>query len=137
MVSSATPSSLPADVNLAALARDLLQDLPPELQHVQPELLATQAAWLLGAAEHGVPRDEPVPAATQSIRRRLVSGLFSRLLAAWDGSPSAAPAIIGELRRLESVRAACRPRADQVFAAELADQGGLSLVVEVAHDMRS
>jgi signal transduction histidine kinase len=38
---------------------------------------------------------------------------------------------------LERARSACVPVPDQSFVAELSDRGGLDLVVEVAHDMRS
>jgi signal transduction histidine kinase len=45
--------------------------------------------------------------------------------------------MLSTLARLEAVRHACLPCPDHAFAAELADRGGLALVVEVAHDMRS
>jgi signal transduction histidine kinase len=79
----------------------------------------------------------PVQGATLVLRRRIIDALRTDLLGEWAINPPTSSVIIETLSCLERLREACVPAPDQALAAELADHGGLDLVVEVGHDMRS
>jgi signal transduction histidine kinase len=69
--------------------------------------------------------------------RRLLELLRAQLLDAWAAAPPPAVEVIEQLRALEHVRAAVEPAWSDFFNARLSGPGGLDLVVEVAHDLRS
>jgi len=79
------------------------------------------------------------------LRRRIIEVLRTALIEVWAERPADAAAnaaanagaMLAALQVLEQAQAACAPGPEQSFAAELADRGGLDLVVEVGHDMRS
>jgi hypothetical protein len=63
--------------------------------------------------------------------------LRGALVRQWTEQPADAASMLTALQTLERAYDACLPGPEQSFAAELADRGGLDLVVEVGHDMRS
>jgi signal transduction histidine kinase len=71
------------------------------------------------------------------LRRRIVELLRAETVRAWQQQAPPVQTVVEVLALLERAREACVPVLEQTFAAELADRGGLDLVVEVAHDMRS
>jgi len=134
MASSATQSSPRAETPLERARLRLLQNPPAELAQLTPEVFVGELDWVL--AHQGGTVDVEAPPATRVLRRLLIDELRAHLLSEWD-SVSDAQSVRLALQRLEATSEACRPRGEQAFAAELAGQGGLNLVVEVAHDMRS
>jgi signal transduction histidine kinase len=137
MGSSAIRSSPRVDVPLRQAADRLLEDLPAELRQLAPDFVGAQVEWVLASSDGRQPDEDPVAPATLVVRRLLIDALGSQLLAAWNGAAEEAPEVVRALQRLELAREAGRPHDERAFAAELADQAGLNLVVEVAHDMRS
>jgi signal transduction histidine kinase len=79
------------------------------------------------------------PRARSIVGRRLLELLSGSLLrrARDGGRPLSADETLDLLRGLEEVRAAIEPNWGQFFASRLAGPGGLELVVELAHDLRS
>ena len=71
--------------------------------------------------------------------RRLLELLRAELVAGLTAldEPPAVSGILTTLRRFEEVRRRVEPDWDQHFASRLAGPGGLELVVDVAHDLRS
>jgi hypothetical protein len=69
--------------------------------------------------------------------RRLLELLTSQVLRQTRGGPASAEETLELLRGLEDVRAGIEPNWGQHFASRLAGPGGLELVVELAHDLRS
>jgi signal transduction histidine kinase len=115
----------------------LLVELPPELADLGFAEIESHIEWIgaaLQAAEPSCPDDH---GAAVVARRRVLELLRAELVRCWSAEPPEACAMVEALSRLERVRTACTPALDQSFTAELADYGGLDLVVEVAHDMRS
>lgn len=126
-----------AGVQLRAAAARVLAAPPSDLAWVPRRDLRRNLVWLLRASrgdfghrrfEHGV---------TTVVRRQIVDAVRADLLNSWDVDTPSAPAMLEVLLFLERARSACVPVPDQSFVAELSDRGGLDLVVEVAHDMRS
>jgi signal transduction histidine kinase len=119
-------------------AARLLAQLPEDLSDLGMAEVERHLEWIqracfgegnvTSADEHG---------ASVVARRRVLELLRAQLVRCWAADPPAADVMIDALSRLETVRACCTPALDQAFTAELADYGGLDLVVEVAHDMRS
>jgi signal transduction histidine kinase len=119
-----------------AVAR-LLAELPPEVADLGFAEIASHIDWIGAAMDTGAVSSDDVHGVTVVARRRVLELLRAELVRYWAGAPPDATAMIDALSRLEQVRASCTPTLDQAFTAELADYGGLDLVVEVAHDMRS
>jgi signal transduction histidine kinase len=119
-----------------AVAR-LLAELPPEVADLGFAEIASHIDWIGAAMDTGAVSSDDVHGVTVVARRRVLELLRAELVRYWAAAPPDATAMIDALSRLERVRAACTPTLDQAFTAELADYGGLDLVVEVAHDMRS
>jgi len=69
--------------------------------------------------------------------RRLLELLRAELLEAWAVDPPPAPEVVAQLQAVELVRAAVEPVWSDFFNSRLSGPGGLDLVVEVAHDLRS
>jgi signal transduction histidine kinase len=69
--------------------------------------------------------------------RRLLELMRAELLDGWAATPPPAAEVIEQLRAMEHVRAAVEPAWSEFFNARLSGPGGLDLVVEVAHDLRS
>jgi signal transduction histidine kinase len=124
--------------SLTAAAERTLAEPPTELAHIQVAELERNLAWVIAAFEggHGA-RDLQEPGANLILRRRIIDVLRRCLLQEWAETRPDGDYMLRTLARLEAIRDACLPGPDQAFAAELADRGGLELVVEVAHDMRS
>lgn len=126
-----------ADAELRCASARVLANLPEDLARIRGEEVARQLDLLTGTA----PPDESRARATGSVlmlRRRVLDLLRAELLRHWrEHSTPTPPAMLAVMERLEVAAAACRPGRDSDFAAELADHGGLDLVVEVGHDMRS
>jgi signal transduction histidine kinase len=124
-----------AGAEIGGAASRIRDRLPVELnlddiqlrEHLLWVAQATRGA-VLGAGETG---------ATIVLRRRIVDLLRQDLVARWADHPPETTTMLDTLQSLEQALQACVPAAEQSLAAELTDQGGLDLVVEVAHDMRS
>jgi signal transduction histidine kinase len=124
--------------SLGEAAACVAHDLPSDLSHLPYSEIARHLLWL-GRACSG--RVEPTAAAesgsTTVLRRRLLDVLRARVVADWADCPPSPEVMVQTLRRLETAHGALLAGHDQSLSAELADVGGLDLVVEVAHDMRS
>jgi signal transduction histidine kinase len=117
-----------AAVRVAAL-------LPPDL-HLGEEEVWNHLAWIASVCvDYPASLDDNGYVLT--IRRRLVDLIREEMVRGWSVRPSSREAMLDALQRLERAQKACVPSCEQTFAAELADHGGLDLVVEIAHDMRS
>jgi signal transduction histidine kinase len=76
--------------------------------------------------------------ATVVLRCRLLQELRSETLAEWSASrPPAAADMLAVLNGFERAQSMLEPVADDGFTRRLSEPGGLGLVVEVAHDLRS
>jgi signal transduction histidine kinase len=93
--------------------------------------------WIAQAGTGEAPGSDDETGATVALRRQLIGLLRTALVEDWAAAPALPEDMLRALTLLERAQRACTPSLDQEFAAELADQGGLDLVVEVAHDMRS
>jgi signal transduction histidine kinase len=69
--------------------------------------------------------------------RRLLELLRAQLLEGWAAADPSASEVIELLRAVERVRETLEPGWSDFFNSRLAGPGGLDLVVEVAHDLRS
>lgn len=116
-------------------AQRVRDQLPSDLQLGDDEL-THHFVWIARACQADTPDDEQ-DGATLTLRRRLIELLRADIVRYWNETPPAGPDMLETLTRLERAQNACRPSLEQSFAAELADRGGLDLVVEVGHDMRS
>jgi signal transduction histidine kinase len=129
-----------ADPHIRHAVQRLLDAQPMHLTQlaVGGDLLPS-LQWLVQAWQGTADPDDgaPVQGATLVLRRRIIDALRTDLLGAWASAPPSAAVVVETLARLERLRGACVPAPDQALAAELADHGGLDLVVEVGHDMRS
>ena len=109
--------------------------LPPELQ-LKPEDVARHMDWIATACVTGA-ADPGENGAVLTLRRRLIELVREEVLRSWGDELPDAALMLETMQRLERAQRACVPDFEQAFTAELADHGGLDLVVEVAHDMRS
>lgn len=124
-----------AGPEIAGAAARVAGALPPDLPLREDEITG-HMAWIAGACV-GTLTEQAENGATLTLRRRLVELIREDLISRWaEGSPEPG-SMLESLQRLERAQRACVPTAEQAFTAELADRGGLDLVVEVAHDMRS
>jgi signal transduction histidine kinase len=98
--------------------------------------IARHLIWIAGACM-GEELEAAPNGATLTLRRRLLERIRQELVQGWTETAPDSAAMLETLTRLERAHRACDPTVDQVLTAELADHGGLDLVVEVAHDMRS
>ena len=137
MGSSATRSSPRVETSLRQAASRLLQHVPEELRQLDPAFVSSQLDWVIARGDACPAEAETVTPATMVLRRLLIDELRSVLLGRRDGTAGDPAEVVRSLQQLELAREACWPADERAFAAELADQGGLNLVVEVAHDMRS
>lgn len=104
-------------------------------QDVTFELLALSRA-IESPQGNGI--DDSVDSATMVLRNGLLQELQSEILKEWsarDGISS--QEMLGILSGFERVKANVEPAAADGLAKRLSDPGGLELVVEVAHDLRS
>jgi signal transduction histidine kinase len=120
---------------IADAAMQLVALIPADIQ-VGDEELSQHLIWIAGACSDGVPDDTQNGAIT-TLRRRLVDVIRENILQRWSDDVPDAATMLETLQGLERAQKACAPSADQSFIAELSERGGLDLVVEVAHDMRS
>jgi signal transduction histidine kinase len=121
---------------IATAISRITRHLPAELKHLRKEDLAREMGWLRDACAFG--RYEPASnGAIAALRRLLVDTVRHEVVAMWEQDPPDRGSMLDTLVRLEAAHAACVTRSEHTLAAELADQGGLNLMVEVAHDMRS
>lgn len=124
-----------AGESIASSAVRISHNLPPSLQFPPGELEA-HLLWI-GRACAGAGPQSMENGAAMTLRRRLIDAVREDILAGWAISPQPAPEMVETLQALERAQKACVPNTDQSFVAELSERGGLDLVVEVAHDMRS
>jgi signal transduction histidine kinase len=109
--------------------------IPSEIQATSEEL-TEHLLWIAGVCASGEP-DPTQNGSTTTLRRRLVDVIRENVLQSWHEQAPDAAMMLETMCRLERAQKACVPSADQSFIAELSERGGLDLVVEVAHDMRS
>ena len=135
-MAAATPPAHSA-ATLAAAAAQALADGRREGMDAQEA--GDVLAALTEAVQHAVLH--PNAALTVDVRTRSIVG--RRLLELMTANVVRAPRqgtpdeTLDLLRGLEEVRAAIEPNWGQFFASRLAGPGGLELVVELAHDLRS
>ena len=135
-MAAATPPAHTA-ATLAAAAAQALADGRREGMDAQEA--GDVLAALTEAVQHAVLH--PNAALTVDVRTRSIVG--RRLLELMTANVVRAPhqgtpdETLDLLRGLEEVRAAIEPNWGQFFASRLAGPGGLELVVELAHDLRS
>lgn len=79
------------------------------------------------------------PRMSSVVGRRLLELFRAEVVEDWRTTERAVPAgeILETLHRIEILQQAIEPSWDQYFSSRLAGPGGLELVVEVAHDLRS
>lgn len=135
-------SSASVDAVFAAAVQDTLEAGRREgldLQEARELLLAMWTAAQRAAATGRVDEGALDPRTRSIVGRRLLELLGAHVLRrARDGAhPLSAEETLDLLRGLEDVRAAIEPNWGQFFASRLAGPGGLELVVELAHDLRS
>lgn len=123
-----------AGERIAESAIRVTANLPQDV-YLHPDELERHLLWIAGACVGGAD-DHRGNGAIMTLRRRLIDVIREDILKQWSLQP-AAPDMLETFQRLESAQKACAPSADQSFVAALSDRGGLDLVVEVAHDMRS
>jgi signal transduction histidine kinase len=139
LVSTASTSRLEAAC--AAAAADALE--AGRREGMDPKEAADLLAALMRsrqqATAHGHVDPELIePRLRTIVGRRLLELLTSRLVRGTYGSIALPPEeTIELLRSLEEVRSHIEPNWGQHFATRLAGPGGLELVVELAHDLRS
>ncbi|HEX2168595.1 MAG TPA: HAMP domain-containing sensor histidine kinase [Longimicrobiales bacterium] len=123
---------------LADAVRRFMEDVPSDLAEHKLTDLEQHLLWLARAAGRGA-SPGPIEGSGVGIvlRRRILDALRSNLILAWTADPPSSADMLDMLSRLEHARELCVPTADQGFTAELSDVGGLDLLIEVAHDMRS
>jgi signal transduction histidine kinase len=126
-----------AGPDIADAAARVAGRLPADLQ-LRDEEITRHMSWIACACIGEQPQ-QPENGATLTLRRRLIELIRGEVIRAWgaDGASPDSATMLGTLERLERAQQACVPSVEQAFTAELADRGGLDLVVEVAHDMRS
>lgn len=124
-----------AGQEIGEAAARLCERLPADIDVGEDEI-ARHFIWIARTCGNVAP-DQEQNGATLTLRRRLVELLREEIVRRWTEQPTATADMLQTLQRLEAAQRACRPSLEQSFAAELADRGGLDLVVEVAHDMRS
>jgi signal transduction histidine kinase len=120
---------------IADAAMQVVGLIPSDIQASDEELSA-HLIWIAGATATGE-QDHSQNGATTTLRRRLVDVIRENVLSRWKDDAPDAVTMLDTMCRLERAQKACAPSADQSFIAELSERGGLDLVVEVAHDMRS
>lgn len=118
-------------------AARLLAKPPSDLASLGDDTLSRHLTWIANPSRNGAAPDDDDYGATFVLRRRMVDALRADILNAWAQESPTPSQMLATLQTLETARAACQPQLEQSLAAELADRGGLGLVVEVAHDMRS
>lgn len=123
-----------AGERIAESAIRVTDNLPQDV-HLHPDELERHLLWIAGACAGAAP-DYHGSGATMTLRRRMIDVIREDVLRQWERDPSATD-MLETLQQLECGQKACAPSADQSFVAALSDRGGLDLVVEVAHDMRS
>ena len=105
------------------------------------DIAAASLAAIALAVDRRHPRyvTELVPRASPRLGARLVEMLRAELIRDWSRSDDApAPdAMLATLTAIERVREAIEPEAARHLADGLAEPGGVELVVEIAHDLRS
>lgn len=109
--------------------------LPADLTIAEDELWR-HIEWITDACA-GFTSAHGVNGSMLTVRRRLIDLIREEVIRGWGIRPVSSDSMLDTLQRIELAQKACVPSVDQAFAAELADRGGLDLVVEVAHDMRS
>lgn len=124
-----------AGPSFAAAATRVAALLPADLQLREDEI--NQHLLWLAAAAAGEPDERAANGATLTLRRRLLELVREEVVRGWTEATPTPEVMVETLQRLERAQRACVPTGDQAFIAELSDRGGLDLVVEVAHDMRS
>lgn len=120
---------------IASAAARVAALLPAELQLAEEEL-ARHLSWIADACGSGIPQPAE-NGATLTLRRRLLDSIRDEVVRGWSEELPDAAVMLQTMQRLERAQRACVPDTEQAFTAELADHGGLDLVVEIAHDMRS
>jgi signal transduction histidine kinase len=126
----------PSSPCIAGAIERIAQQPPAELSRIRPENLLQELNWIFDACMHGV-YEACGSGAIALLRRRLVDVVRQEVVAGWETEDTDRATMIDTLVRLENAHKACVTSTEQTLAAELADQGGINLMVEVAHDMRS
>jgi signal transduction histidine kinase len=120
---------------IAESAVRVVNNLPEDVQ-LEPGELERHLLWIARASA-GVEQSSFENGATTTLRRRLVDVIREDVVRQWSLSSPEPAEMLDTLVRLERAQKSCAPTFDQSFVAELSERGGLDLVVEVAHDMRS
>jgi signal transduction histidine kinase len=125
-----------ADADISAALVQVALDPPTGLAGLPLEELKHHLRWIGGACVSGE-ADAAANGAVMILRRQLLACVRTAVINQWSRTPPDSPVMLETLQRLQRAEEACVPSQDQSFAAELADRGGLDLLVEVVHDMRS
>jgi signal transduction histidine kinase len=101
--------------------------------------VSLRAIGTAGVERGRLSEGEPVPGAVQALRRRLLARLRAEVLHGWQSAPVEPDAsdMLEMMGAFESVREQLEPNWDEHLASRLAGPDGLSMMVEVAHDLRS
>lgn len=134
---TSTSRDAPVCVPIADAIQRIALKPPSDLAHVRRadltrELTAISDACMFGLAE------PCASGAVAALRRRLVDVIRHEVITGWesDHTPDQGT-MLDALVRLEFAHRACEAAPDQNLSAEFTGSGGVNLVTEVAHDMRS
>lgn len=134
------PAEPPALSLLEAAAQDVLRTWGDRLSESvpQPEF-AVAVEWIRDAVAAAMRDEEPAPPEGQiALSRFLLERFSSSLLSLIGTDPRTDKAdTVGLMRGIDRVRQRIEPAWDRYFASQFAGPDGLSLVTEVAHDIRS
>ena len=127
---------------VAAAARRVAQRVQADgVDPADMEIAAGFLAAIALAVDHQHPRyvTELVQRASPRVVARLLEMLRTELIRGWtaSGDVPSGKSILQTLGAIERVREAIEPDAARQLAERLTEPGGLDLVVEIAHDLRS
>jgi signal transduction histidine kinase len=111
-------------------------DPPSDLAQIRAADLDLHLRWVGDACMHGV-AEPTASGAMASLRRHIVDLVRQHVVAGWEVHTPDSGTMLDTMMRLEFAHRACEVAAEQKLTAELAGHGGINLMSEVAHDMRS
>ena len=127
---------------ITAAARQVAQRIRDDgIDAADMDIVAAVLAAVALAVDQQRPRyvTELVHRASPALGARLLELLRAEVIRGWTGAPSQLnpTGMLAMLGAIERVREAIEPDSSRHLGTRLAEPGGLDLVVEIAHDLRS
>lgn len=126
----------PVCVPVAEAIARVVQAPPPDLADVRAQDLQRQLGAIHDACMYGV-FEACESGVIAALRRRLVDVVRAEMIASWESITPDSGTMLDALMRIEFAHRSCEATADQNLTAELVGSGGVGVMTEVAHDMRS